>query len=95
MSPRVSYVTTFCCLHFSVKNTLELQFCCLCFLDPSEWLLGSMETANDGKYQLIYMNVCWTAHFVCTRVSWRCVRLDVEVKYRADQTTDMALQCCF
>ena len=26
-----------------------------CFLDPSEWLLGSMETANDGKYQLIYM----------------------------------------
>ena len=54
-----------------------------------------METANDGKYQLIYMNVCWTAHFVCTRVSWRRVRLDVEVKYRADQTTDMAPQCCF
>ena len=56
---------------------------------------GFNETANDGKYQLIYMNVCWTAHFVCTRVSWRRVRLDVEVKYCADQTTDMAPQCCF
>ena len=47
---------------------------------------GFNETANDGKYQLICMNVCWTAHFVCTRVSWRRVRLDVEVKYCADQT---------
>ncbi len=66
-------------LHFVVSTSLlrilalELQCLLLVFLDPSEWLLGSMETANDGKYQHIYMNVCWTAHFACTRVPWRRV----------------------
>ena len=55
--------------------------------------MGSMETANDGKYQLVYMNVCWTAQFACTRVSWRRVRLDVEVKYC--MVTKLHRQCCF
>ena len=47
-------------LHFVVSTfsfprvlALELQTLLPLFLglDPSEWLLGSMETPNDGKYQ--------------------------------------------
>ena len=70
------------CLHFSVKNTLELQFL-LPLFSRSEWMVAGFN--GNSKWWEVSTHihdVCWTAHFVCTRVSWRRVRLYyVKVKY--------------
>ena len=62
----VSVSTFFPVASDSFNSVIFLAFISFSFLDPSEQASDSLVMANDGKSQLMYMNMCWTAYLACT-----------------------------